>query len=150
MHFKIKPSPQEITEYCKNTMSDFLGIEFVETGDDYLIARMPVAERTHQSLGMLHGGASCVLAEQVGSVAANLCIDREKLVAIGLDINANHLKPIRHGFVYAKATPVHIGGRTQVWEIKLTNEDHELVCITRLTLLIVALTPETKRKHDLS
>ncbi len=149
MNFIIKPTPEAINEFCKNSMSDFLGIEFTETGDNYLVARMPVNERTHQSLGMLHGGASCVLAEQVGSVAANLYLDREKYVAIGLDINANHLKPVRDGFVYAKATPTHIGGRTQVWEIKITNEAQELLCISRLTMVIIPVTNDTRRKQDL-
>lgn len=149
MPFILKPTPEAINEYCKNSMSEFLGIEFIETGDDYLIAKMPVSDRTRQSLGMLHGGASCVLAEQIGSVAANLFLNREKHVAIGLDINANHVKGVREGFVYARASPLHVGGRTQVWEIRITNEAEELVSIARLTMAIIPVTPDTLRKKEL-
>ena len=137
MSFKYKPAPAELNEYCKNTIASALEIEFIETGDDYLVARMPVNKNTHQPLGMLHGGASCVLAEQTGSMAANLYLNRETHVAFGLDINANHLKPVKNGFVYAKALPLHI---------KITNESNELICISRLTMAVVAVTPETLRK----
>lgn len=146
MSFKYKPAPSELNEYCKNTIASALEIEFIETGDDYLIARMPVNKNTHQPLGMLHGGASCVLAEQTGSMAANLYLNRDTHVAFGLDINANHLKPVKSGYVYAKASPLHIGSRTQVWEIKITNENQELICISRLTMAVVAVTAETLRK----
>jgi 1,4-dihydroxy-2-naphthoyl-CoA hydrolase len=149
MPFLTKPSPAELNDYCKNTISGYLGIEFIETGDDYLIARMPVNEKTQQPLGMLHGGASCVLAEQTGSMAANLFLDRRTHVAFGLDINANHVKPAKGGYVFGKATPIHIGSRTQVWEIKITNEPGELVCISRLTMAVVAVTPETQRRQEL-
>lgn len=150
MSFNYKPSPAELNEYSAETMARFLGIEFVETGDNYLIARMPVNEKTHQALGMLHGGASCVLAEQTGSMAANLYLNRETHVALGLDINANHLKGVKSGYVYAKAMPAHIGRTTQVWEIKITDEMKDLVCISRLTMIVVPITESLKRKKLLS
>jgi 1,4-dihydroxy-2-naphthoyl-CoA hydrolase len=116
------------------TMVDHLGIEFLEIGDDYVKARMPVDRRTIEPFGLLHGGASVVLAETLGSVAANLCVDREKKRCVGLEINANHLRPVRNGFVYGVARPVHVGDITQVWEIRILNEEDKLVCISRLTL----------------
>lgn len=143
--FLSKPSPQEITDYCKNTLSEHLGIEFTEVGDDYLVARMPVDQRTHQPLKMLNGGASCALSETVGSMAANLCLDRSQFVALGLDINANHLKGVSTGFVFGKASPLHLGRRTQVWEIRITDEFGSLICISRLTMAIIPVTPETMR-----
>jgi uncharacterized protein (TIGR00369 family) len=116
------------------TMVDHLGIEFLEVGDDYVKARMPVDRRTIQPFGLLHGGASVALAETLGSVAANLCVDREKKMCVGLEINANHLRPVTNGFVYGVARPVHVGDTTQVWEIRILNEQDKLVCISRLTL----------------
>lgn len=115
-------------------MVDHLGIEFLEVGDDYVKARMPVDRRTIQPFGLLHGGASVALAETLGSVAANLCVDREKKMCVGLEINANHLRPVTNGFVYGVARPVHVGDTTQVWEIRILNEQDKLVCISRLTL----------------
>lgn len=148
MIFIHKPSPQILNEFIANTIAGFIGVELIETGDNYLIARMPVNERTQQSLGMLNGGASCVLAETVGSLAANLFLNRETHVALGLDINANHIRAVKEGYVYGKASPIHIGNRTHVWEIKITDEGEELVCISRLTMIIVPITPETKRRID--
>jgi len=116
------------------TMIDNLGIEFLEVGDDYVKARMPVDRRTIQPFGLLHGGASVALAETLGSVAANLCVDREKKMCVGLEVNANHLRPVPNGFVYGVARPVHVGDATQVWEIRILNEQDKLVCISRLTL----------------
>lgn len=126
-----------LNEFCKNTMSDFLGIEYIELGDDYLKARMPVNNRTVQPLRMLNGGASLALAECVGSLAANLVFDRKKFVALGLDLNGNHLKPVMEGeFVYGIAKPLHIGNTTQVWEIRIENETGKLVHISRLTMAV--------------
>ena len=96
-----------------------------------------------------HGGASCVLAEQAGSMAANLFLNRDTHVALGLDINANHLKAARKGYVFAKAIPIHIGARTQVWEIKITDEKNELTCISRLTMAVIPVSPDTQRKQEL-
>jgi len=123
----------------KNTMSDWLGIELCELGSDFLTAKMPVDHRTVQPLGVVNGGAFCALAETVGSVAANLCIDRSKQVALGLDINANHIRSANKGFVYGKAIPLHIGKTTQVWEIKITDDEGKLCCISRLTLSVITL-----------
>ncbi len=126
-----------LNEFCKNTMSDFLGIEYIELGPDYLKARMPVNERTVQPLRMLNGGASLALAECVGSLAANLVFDRKKYVALGLDLNGNHLKPVMEGeWVYGIAKPHHIGNTTHVWEIRIENEEGKLVHISRLTMAV--------------
>ena len=119
------------------TMIDHLGIEFLEVGGDYIKARMPVDHRTIQPFGLLHGGASVALAETLGSVAANLCVDREKKMCVGLEINANHTRPVTNGFVYGIARPIHIGVSTQVWEIRIQNEQEKLVCISRLTLAVL-------------
>ncbi len=118
-------------------MIDHLGIEFLEVGDDYIKAKMPVDHRTIQPFGLLHGGASVALAETLGSVAANLCVDREKKMCVGLEINANHIRPVTNGFVYGIARPIHIGASTQVWEIRIQNEQEKLVCISRLTLAVL-------------
>ncbi len=149
MPFLIKPSLKDLNAYCQNTIAHFLEIEFIEIGDDFLIARMPVNAKTQQPLGMLHGGASCVLAEQTGSMAANLHLNRQTHVALGLDINANHIKAVKSGFVFAKAIALHIGSKTQVWEIKITNEKQELTCISRLTMVVVAVGDVTPRKSAL-
>lgn len=114
-----------------------LGIEFIEVGNDYLKATMPVDERTKQPLGILHGGASVVLAETLGSTGATLCIDTEKQYCVGLDINANHLRSARSGTVTGVARPVHLGRRTQVWQIHIYNEQEKLVCLSRLTMAVL-------------
>lgn len=114
-----------------------LGITFTEVGDDFLVARMPVDHRTHQPLGLLHGGASVALAETLGSVAAHICVDQHTQYCVGLEINANHVKGIRSGFVYGKTTPIHVGKRTHVWEIRITNEDQELICVSRITMAVI-------------
>ena len=127
-----------IHSLSKNTISQHLGIEFTEVGADYLVARMPVDTRTHQPFGILHGGASVVLAETLGSIASYLCLkDPEKQRAVGLEINANHIRSVKEGFVYGKVTPIHIGRSTQIWDIKITNEENKLVCISRLTVAII-------------
>ncbi|MCC6817941.1 MAG: hotdog fold thioesterase [Bacteroidia bacterium] len=126
-----------LNDYNKNTMVEYLGIEFIELGDDFLKARMPVNDRTVQPLRMLNGGASLALSECVGSMAANLVFDRTKFVALGLDLNGNHLRPVMEGsWVIAIAKPIHIGTTTQVWEIKIESEDGKLVHISRLTMAV--------------
>ncbi|WP_025763515.1 hotdog fold thioesterase [Dyadobacter tibetensis] len=136
--FAKKLSLDQIQAFGKNTMSDHLGIEFTEVGSDFLVAKMPVDSRTHQPFGILHGGASLVLAETLGSVASHLCLKEPELQhAVGLDINANHIRSVKEGFVYGIATPLHIGKSTHIWEIKITNEDNKLVCISRLTVAIL-------------
>ena len=128
---------QALNQLSSNTMVAHLGITFTEVGDDYLVASMPVDPRTHQPFGLLHGGASVALAETLGSMAANLCVDQTAQHCVGLDINANHVKGIRNGFVYGKTTPIHIGKKTHVWEIRITNEAKELVCISRITMAVI-------------
>lgn len=127
-----------INERQKNTMSEYLGIEFTDVGENYLCARMPVTEKTIQPMGILHGGASVVLAETLGSVAANFTVDREKYYCVGLEINANHIRSVKKGeWVYGKATALHIGKSTHVWEIRLHNEEGKTTCISRLTMAVL-------------
>lgn len=115
-----------------------LGIEFTEVGDGYLVARMPVDGRTHQPFGMLHGGASVVLAESLGSTASWMLLDDPTHQrAVGLEINANHLRPVREGWVYGRCTPIHTGRTTHVWDVRITDEGGKLVCISRLTVAII-------------
>ncbi|MCF0051488.1 hotdog fold thioesterase [Dyadobacter chenwenxiniae] len=124
--------------FSENTISNHLGIEFTEIGTDHITARMPVDKRTHQPFGILHGGASVVLAETLGSIASFLCLpDPEKQHAVGLEINANHIRPAKQGFVYGTVRPIHLGRTTHIWDIKITNEENKLVCISRLTVAIV-------------
>jgi 1,4-dihydroxy-2-naphthoyl-CoA hydrolase len=122
---------------AKNTLAETIGIEFITIGDDFLEAKMPVDHRTHQPFGLLHGGASVALAETLGSVAAACCIDVTKQFCVGLEINANHVKGAKSGFVKGTTKPVHIGKQTQVWEIRITNEKNELVCISRITMAVL-------------
>lgn len=122
----------------RNTnMASHIGIEFIEIGEDFLKGRMPVDERTRQPMGILHGGAHVVLAETLGSLAANLCLDWTKSYAVGLDINSNHLKSITSGWVIGIAKPIHIGKKTHVWEIKIYDESENLLNISRLTMMIM-------------
>jgi 1,4-dihydroxy-2-naphthoyl-CoA hydrolase len=118
-----------------------LGIEFVEVGEEHISARMPVDERTIQPFGLLHGGASVALAETLGSVAASLTIDLSKQMPVGMEINANHLRPVSSGWVLGVVKPVHLGSTTQVWEIRITNEVGKLVCISRMTMAILNRPP---------
>ena len=120
-----------------NTLVENLGIEFTAIGSDYLEAKMPVDHRTQQPLGLLHGGASVALAETLGSVAATCCVDIKTQYCVGLEINANHVKGVKSGFVYGTTKPLHIGKKTHVWEIKIKNEEKELVCISRITMAVI-------------
>ena len=126
-----------VTERSRNTMSEYLGIEFTEVGDDFLVAKMPVDHRTKQPAGIMHGGASCVLAETVGSTAAQFCVDMSKYYCVGLDINTNHIKSIRDGYVFGTAKPYHLGKTTQVWGIEIKNQEGKLISINRLTMAIL-------------
>ncbi len=130
-------SLEEINAGAKRTLVAHVGIEILELGDDFIRGRMPVDERTVQPAGILHGGASVVLAETLGSIAANLCVDPSKQACVGLEINANHVRPVRSGFVYGIARPLHIGGRTQLWEIRIEDEAERLVCVSRLTMAVL-------------
>ncbi len=126
-----------LNELHKNTMQDFVGIEFTEIGDDYIKARMPVNERTKQPHGLLHGGANVVLAESLGSIASVLCIDTDVRICVGLEINANHIRAVKSGFVHGVTVPIHLGRSTQVWEIKIYDDEEKLTCICRLTNAIL-------------
>jgi 1,4-dihydroxy-2-naphthoyl-CoA hydrolase len=128
---------EQLNSLSKNTLAEALGIEFTEVGEQYLCGRMPVDARTHQPMGLLHGGASVALAETLGSVAALLQVDPRRQACVGLEINANHIKSVRHGFVYGRATAAHIGRKTQVWDIRITTEGGELVCLSRLTIAVL-------------
>ena len=119
-----------------NTVDSHLGIEFTEVGEDYLCARVPVNEKTRQPYGLLHGGVSVVLAETLGSCGA-YCASPEGYKAVGLDINANHIRGVTSGWVTGTARPVHIGRTTQVWQIDLRNDEGELSCVSRLTVSIL-------------
>ena len=118
-------------------MAEAIGIVFTAVGPDYLEARMPVDARTVQPFGLLHGGASVALAETMGSVAATCCVDMKRQFCVGLEINANHLRGVRSGYVTGITKPLHIGKKTQVWEIRITNEKDELVCISRITMAVL-------------
>lgn len=132
--WKSPATLDQLRERSKNTLMEQLGIEYLEIGDDYLKARMPVDARTKQTAGILHGGASAALAETLGSIAAGMCIDREKKHIVGLEINANHVRPVSGGWVTGVTTPVHVGNSTQIWEIRIYNDQEKLVCISRLTV----------------
>ncbi len=127
-----------INQMGQNTLVSHLGIEYIEVGDNYIEARMPVDHRTHQPLGLLHGGASCALAETMGSVAGMLCLeDVTRQAVVGLEINASHMNSVRSGYVYARAVPLKIGRRFQFWEIQIRDERDRKVCVSRLTLAVV-------------
>ena len=116
-------------------MDKHLDIEIVEIGDDFIVGRMPVVEKTKQPYGILHGGASCVLAESIGSTAAALTLDGAERYPVGIEINANHISSPTDGHVYAKAVPVHVGGSTSVWNIDITDDQEKRVCFVRFTAL---------------
>lgn len=130
-------SLDQLNENGQQTMGAWVGMEFTEIGPDYLRAMMPVDHRTKQPYGLLHGGASAALAETVGSVASALVINPEKQICVGLEINANHIRGVREGYVHAIAKPLHIGGTTHVWDIRITDDHEKLVCISRLTVAIL-------------
>ena len=138
MMWKMQPTLESLNTIGKNTLSENLGIEYTEIGDDYLIAQMPVNHRTVQPFRILHGGASVALAETLGSVASVMCIDTTKFQAVGVEINANHLSSAREGsMVYGKVSPIRIGRTIHVWEINITNENGKKMCISRITIAIV-------------
>ena len=136
MIWKVTPSIELFKTLTTKHMGDFLDIEVLEVGDDYITARMPVDERTKQPFGLLHGGASCVLAETLGSIAGTFCVDPSTQMVVGLEINANHISSARSGYVYGTVRPIHIGRTTQVWNIEIVNEEKKLVCVSRLTCVV--------------
>lgn len=133
----LPATPADLNAHAKGTMIETLGIEVLEVGEDCLTARMPVDRRTIQPAGLLHGGASVSLAETLGSVASTLCLDPSKKYCVGLEINANHVRAVRSGYVYGTARPLHIGSRTHLWEIRIVDDQERLVCISRLTMAIL-------------
>ncbi|MBC8987164.1 hotdog fold thioesterase [Pedobacter sp. N36a] len=131
-------TPEGLNNRPKNHLGGLLDIRFIEIGADFLTATMPVDERTHQPAGILHGGASVVLAETLGSIASYMCIDPEKYMAVGLEINANHLRPVKSGLVTGICKPLHIGAKTHVWEIKIYTDKGKMNCVSRLTVAVIA------------
>ena len=132
-------SVAELNSRRPGTMIEHLGIEFTEIGDDYIRGTMPVDARTRQPYGLLHGGASVVLAETLGSTGAVMCVDVKEYQCVGQEINANHVRAARAGLVTGTARPVHLGGRTQIWSIEIVNDAGKLVCISRLTMAVIRL-----------
>lgn len=127
----------DLSELGTGTMGDHLGIKWLEAGDNFLKASMPVDNRTKQPYGLLHGGASCALAETIGSVASAMVVDHTKYYCVGLEINANHIRSAREGFVTGTATPLHLGATTHVWDIKIHDDKHKLICVSRLTVAVI-------------
>lgn len=129
---------QLCNSYTRNTLMQTLDITYVDVGDDYLIAKMPVTPKVHQPDGVLHGGASVALAESVGSAASHIFLDTENYFIRGLEISANHVKSIKEGFVYAKATLLHKGRTTQLWQIQITNQEKALISNCKLTTIALS------------
>ncbi|MBL0308503.1 MAG: hotdog fold thioesterase [Bacteroidetes bacterium] len=136
MIWKVKPTLEDAHIFSSKHIGDHLGIAITEVGDDYIKGTMPVDHRTVQPFGLLHGGASCVLAETLGSVGGLFCVDQEKYRVVGIEINANHIRGVNKGFVTGTASPVYIGKTIHVWEIKIVNPKEQMVCISRLTLAV--------------
>jgi 1,4-dihydroxy-2-naphthoyl-CoA hydrolase len=136
--WRSRPTLEQLNATAEATLVRHLGILFTEIGADFLRGTMPVDSRTWQPFGLLHGGASVVLAETLGSTGANMCVDSTQYVCVGQEINANHVRSVRSGLVTGTARPLHVGGRTQVWGIDVTDENRELICISRLTIAVVA------------
>ena len=129
---------KRINDSIQNTMTSTIGIEITDIGDDFICGKMPVDERNTQPFGLLHGGASVALAETLGSIGGGIKVYSNNETVVGIEINANHLKSARDGWVYGKATPIRIGKKIQVWNIEITNEDDDLICVSRLTLAVIS------------
>lgn len=137
------PTVEELNARSQGTLVAHVGIAYIAVGDNAITARMPVDQRTIQPAGILHGGASVVLAETLGSVAANFSIDPNHKMAVGMEINANHVRPVRQGQVTGTVTPVHIGKATHIWQIHIRDDDDRLVCISRITMAVLDRPPRT-------
>ncbi|MBS1201247.1 MAG: ydiI [Proteobacteria bacterium] len=131
------PTVAELNATRPGTMMEHLGIEYTACGPDSLEARMPVDARTRQPYGLLHGGASLVLAETLGSYGAALTVDPARLLVVGQEINANHLRPVKHGYVTGTARPIQLGSRSQVWSVEIRDDRGRLVCVSRLTIAVL-------------
>jgi 1,4-dihydroxy-2-naphthoyl-CoA hydrolase len=136
-----RPTLAGLQAMSRATAVEHLGIEFTEVGDDYLTARMPVDRRTIQPYGLLHGGASVLLAETLGSAAAHCCVDDGAVLIVGIEVNANHVRGVREGWVHGTARPLHTGRTTQLWEIRVVDDAARLVCISRLTIGVLPREP---------
>lgn len=128
---------EALNKMKQNTLAEVLDMNFVAIGDDYLRLEMPVDQRTHQPFGLLHGGASAALAETVGSVASWLCINQEKQICVGMEINCNHIRGKREGRIVATARPLHLGATSHVWDIRINDEAEKLICVSRITMAIL-------------
>jgi 1,4-dihydroxy-2-naphthoyl-CoA hydrolase len=133
----IRPSLDLLNTLSQDTLAEQLGIEFTVIGDDFMTARMPVDQRTVQPFGLLHGGASVALAETMGSIAAMHCINTDEKLCVGLEINANHVRGARAGYVFGTVRPIHVGGSTHIWQTQIVDEQERLVCISRLTIAVL-------------
>ncbi len=141
MLWKSPPVLTMINAMSRGTMVEHLGILVTEVGEDFLRATMPVDNRTLQPFGLLHGGASVSLAETLGSIASTLCVDLATQAAVGLEINANHLRAVKSGTVTGTVRPIHVGRSTHVWDVRIENESGQLVCISRLTVAVINKSP---------
>lgn len=137
MIWKVKPEIEVISNFNKGTLVEHLGIEVIEIGDDFIKSRMPVDHRTKQPMGLLHGGASAVLSESMGSIAGWLTTGDAQRSVVGLEINANHLKSAKSGWVYGTTKPVRIGKSIQVWNTEIYDDNDQLICVSRLTLMVL-------------
>ncbi|HXB44595.1 MAG TPA: hotdog fold thioesterase [Puia sp.] len=135
--FNKSLSIEQVKPISKGTMAEHIGIELTEMGENYIKGRMPVDHRTQQPYGLLHGGASTTFAETLGSIASAFVIDYSNFICVGLEINANHIRGVRQGFVYGTASALHIGSTTHVWDIKIYDEQEKLICVSRLTVAIL-------------
>ena len=128
---------KEVNDRSKGTMVSTLGIEITDFGDEHISGKMPVDDRTKQPFGLLHGGASAAFAETLGSIGARSQVDREQYSVVGIELSSSHLKAVKNGWVYGKATPIRIGRTIQVWDINIKNDNGEVVCKSRLTLAVI-------------
>lgn len=135
--WRVRPTIEAIHAHRENTLMASIGIEITEVGDDFLRGTMPCDGRTFQPAGIVHGGASVALAETLASIAATWCVDRERYMCVGQEINANHLVPMRHGLATGTTRPFHIGARSQVWGIEILDESGRLACVSRITMAVV-------------
>jgi len=142
--FKKDIDVEKLNRFSVNTMNEILGIKITEIGENYLKGTMPVDKRTHQAYGILHGGASAALAETLGSIGSVIVVDPEKYICVGVEINANHIRSVRDGIVTGTALPLHLGASSHVWEIKITDKNEKLVCVSRLTVFVKAKKAETQ------
>jgi 1,4-dihydroxy-2-naphthoyl-CoA hydrolase len=134
--FKKDINLEKLNQFSTNTMNELLGIRITELGENYIKATMPVDKRTHQAYGILHGGASAALAETLGSIGSVIIVDPEEYICVGVEINANHIRSVRDGFVTGTAVPLHIGASSHVWEIRIVDKNEKLVCVSRLTVFV--------------